>query len=156
MRFVRHGLVFILIVHAFLVMLIAYATTHTVFFQDEACIKPYQLFEFHTCAPMHVLIDGDIYVVPQDFTTDLASIPRPLWSIFAPQFTGFIAPAILHDYLYSCGSLADRQWADEVFYSALIANRVAVMTAIKFYLSVRLFGGANYIDHVDTCMRVRK
>ncbi len=103
---------------------------------------------------MHVLIDGDSYVIPKDFKTDLASIPRLLWPILAPQYAGFVAPAILHDYLYSCRHMVTRKYADQVLYSALLAEGVTKFTAIKFYLGVRLFGVFHFKDHNDYCTRI--
>lgn len=93
---------------------------------------------------MKVTIDGKKYIVPKDFETDLASIPRVLWPIFAPQYSGFVAPAILHDYLYRCPNNITRQYADEVLYSALISKDITPFVASKFYLGVRLFGGSHF------------
>lgn len=95
---------------------------------------------------MRVIIDDKKYTVPKDFETDLASVPRLLWPIFAPQYSGFVAPAILHDYLYRCPNDITRQFADEVLYSALITENVTAFTASKFYLGVRLFG-ASHFEH---------
>lgn len=149
MRFVRHGLIFILSLHMSLVLMVGCAQFHPVVFLNEACIKPYKRYDYHTCQTMRVKIDGKNYVIPKNFQTDLASIPRPLWPIVAPQYTGFIAPAILHDYLYRCHPGVTRKFADEVLYSALIINGVTTFTATKFYLAVRLFGG-NHFDN-DKC-----
>ncbi len=93
---------------------------------------------------MRVDIDDKKYIIPKNFQTDLASIPRLLWFIFAPQYAGFVAPAILHDYLYRCRDDISRQFADEVLYSALITENVTPFTASKFYLGVRLFGGSHF------------
>lgn len=134
-------------------MLIACTSIHSVIFKNEACIKPYKRYTYHTCSNMIAYIDGERYVVPKDFETDLASIPRLLWPILAPQYAGFVAPAILHDYLYNCGNFGSRQWADQVLYSALIAEGVTRYTAMKFYIGVRLFGWLHYSDGSDFCMR---
>lgn len=144
MRFVRHGLVFLLSVYTSLAILVGCAQFHPIIFLNEACIKPYKDYDYHTCEVMRVKIDGEKYVVPKNFKTDLASVPRPLWPIFAPQYSGFVAPAILHDYLYRCDTTSTRQFADEVLYSALITQGVTPFTASKFYLGVRLFGGYHF------------
>jgi len=156
MKKIRQGLVFVMIVYFFLAVLIACATPHTIVFQDEACIKPFKHYIYHTCEAMHVLIDGGQYVVPKDFKTNLASIPRPLWSIFAPQYTAFVAPAILHDYLYTCGNLGSREWSDEVLYSSLVESGVTRLTAMKFFVVVRLFGASHYEEHENTCFKQDK
>jgi len=93
---------------------------------------------------MRVTIDDKKYTVPKNFETDLASIPRLLWPLLAPQYSGFVAPAIIHDYLYRCNNAITRKFADEVLYSALIADNVTPFTASKFYLAVRLFGGSHF------------
>src|SRR5690606_40537335 len=55
---------------------------HTVFFINEACIKPYKEYVYRTCDNLYVLIDGDEYVIPKNFKTNLASIPRILWTFY--------------------------------------------------------------------------
>lgn len=120
------------------------AKFHPIKFIDEACIIPFEGYEYKTCKAMRVTIDDKKYIIPKDFETDLASVPRLLWPIFAPQYSGFVAPAILHDYLYRCNARITRQFADEVLYSALIAENVTPFTASKFYLGVRLFGASHF------------
>lgn len=117
---------------------------HEILFLTEACIKPFKDYDYRTCDPIHITIDGRLYVIPKNFKTDLASIPRPLWPIFPPQYTQFVAPAILHDYLYRCGTNINRKFADEVLYSALIIQGVSIFTAMKFYTAVRLFGSSHF------------
>lgn len=152
MKFVRHGLVIFAVFYITLALIVACANTHSVTFIDEACIKPFKRYDYHTCKPLHVNIDGAIYVIPQDFKTDLASIPRPLWSFIAPQYSGFVAPAILHDYLYRCSNHDNRKFADEVLYSSLVTGGVKKFTAVKFYVAVRLFGWTHYGLHHEACM----
>ncbi len=120
------------------------AKFHPIKFIDEACIIPFEGYEYKTCKAMRVTIDDKKYIIPKDFETDLASVPRLLWPIFAPQYSGFVAPAILHDYLYRCNAHITRKYADEVLYSALISENVTPFTASKFYIGVRLFGGSHY------------
>lgn len=140
MKILRQGLVFLGTFYLSLACIVGRVNFHQIFFINEACIKPYRQYTYHTCDALRVKIDGKAYVVPKNFKTDLASIPRFLWSIFAPQYSGFMAPAILHDYLYRCNRNITREFADEVFYSALIVQDVNSFTAAEFYLAVRLFG----------------
>lgn len=146
MRIVRQGLVFVFTIYLSLAYMIGCAHFHQVKFLNQACIIPYVGFNYKTCKAMRVTVDEKKYTVPKNFETDLASIPRLLWPIFAPQYSGFVAPAILHDYLYRCNNHITRQYADEVLYSALITQNVTPFTASKFYLGVRLFGGSHF-DH---------
>lgn len=144
MRIVRQGLVFIFIVYLSLVYMVGCAQFHPVTFENEACIIPFEGYDFKTCSAMKVKVDDKTYTVPKGFETDLASVPRFLWPIFAPQYSGFVAPAILHDYLYRCPNDITRKFADEVLYSALISENVSPFTASKFYLGVRLFGYSHF------------
>ena len=124
------------------------ARFHAVKFENDACIIPTDGYDFKTCTALKVKVDDTKYVIPKGFETDLASVPRFLWPIFAPQYSGFIAPAIIHDYLYRCPNNITRKFADEVLYSALIAENVTPFTASKFYLGVRLFGGSHFAQGV--------
>ena len=144
MKIVRQGLAFIFIVYLSLAYMVGCANFHRVQFLSQACIVPFQAYDFKTCRNMGVKVDDKKYIVPKGFETDLASIPRLLWPIFAPQYSGFVAPAILHDYLYRCNNNITRLYADEVLYSALISENVTAFTASKFYLGVRLFGGSHF------------
>ena len=145
MRIVRQGLALIFIIYLSLVYMVGCAHFHRVKFINQACIVPFKGYDYKTCQNMRVTIDDKEYTVPKGFETDLASIPRLLWPIFAPQYSGFVAPAILHDYLYRCNNNITRQFADEILYSALITEEVTAFTASKFYLGARLFGGSHYI-----------
>lgn len=144
MKIVRHGLVFIFTIYLSLIYMVGCASFHPVVFVNQACIVPFKGYDYKTCKAMQVRIDGKKFTVPKDFETDLASIPRLLWPIFAPHYSGFVAPAILHDYLYRCNNNITRQFADEVLYSALITENVTAFTASKFYLGVRLFGESHF------------
>jgi hypothetical protein len=123
--------------------------THDVVFLTEACIKPFKRYEYRTCDELRVTIDGNLYVVPKNFKTNLASIPRPLWPFIAPQYSAFIAPAILHDFLYNCPHDLDRKCADEALYSALLTQGVSQFTANKFYIAVRVFGSRHYDSGIE-------
>ena len=153
MRILGYGLAFTIIIYITLSLLIISVPVHEIDFINETCIKPYKNYDYHTCDDMHVLIDGDYYVIPKGFKTDLASIPRVLWSIIAPQYTNYVAPAILHDYLYSCGNIGSRKWADEILYNALISEDVSKSTSLKFYFSVRIFGANHFDEHNELCTR---
>jgi len=151
MKFVRQGLVALGCIYCLLTVMVGCAHFHQIQFINEACIKPYKGYDYRTCAPMRVSIDGKKITIPKDFKTDLASIPRILWPIVAPQYTSFVAPAILHDYLYRCHTTVSRQFADEVIYSALITENVSAFTASKFYVAVRLFGSSHFGEHEEGC-----
>lgn len=115
-----------------------------VVFKSDPCIIPYSRYKFKTCNKMHMMVNSEPVTVPAGFITDLASIPRPLWSILSPRYSLFIAPAIFHDYLYQCPHIFTRKEADEIFYFALLANGVTRFTSFKFFVAVRIFGWIVY------------
>lgn len=153
MRIKRNLFLFIIIALAVFLLascLLPRTKEHTVYFINEACIKPYKDYTYRTCDNLYVLIDGDEYVIPKNFKTNLASIPRILWTFYPPQYASYIAPAIVHDFFYHCPNGVDRRFADEVFYDALRSQGVSSRTAIKFYTAVRLFGFVHF-DKNNQC-----
>lgn len=87
--------------------------------------------------------------IPADTTTDLGSVPRPLWLVIAPHELSTTA-VVLHDWLYRHGGQPDRvspegtTWtrkqADrELIYHA-IAGGVPVWRAVVAYYAVRVWG----------------
>lgn len=113
-------------------------------YKDEPCLTPTSGFDFKLCRAFNVLIDNKKLTIPEGFVTDLASVPRPLWPLFPPQRAGFIAPSIVHDFLYAYPSGYTRIQADAIFYSALVKNDVSKATAWKMWGGVRVFGGDFY------------
>lgn len=81
-------------------------------------------------------------VVPIGFITDLASIPRCLWSILPPH-DYYAKAAILHDYLYK-EAIGTKKEADRIFYEALLVTGMKKWLAKLFYLGVKLGGKGNY------------
>ncbi len=135
----------------FLIILVAATKqNYRIQFVNVVCLNPHEDYSYHTCAPFDVTINDKPYDVPKRFETNLASIPRFLWSIFPPQYTEFVEPAVLHDYMYSCPKGLSRRFADDVLYSALIHNHVSKFTASIFWISARLFGD-EYFNNTDSC-----
>jgi len=111
---------------------------------EQPSLIPYQKYDYKLTKSLKVIIDKKLYIIPEGFVTDLASIPRFLWSVYSPMYHGFVMPAIIHDYFYRSGQLRSRLYADKIFLAALIKNGVSKFTAYKFYLVVRVFGFAAY------------
>ena len=124
---------------------------HKIIFDAPACIKPHSGYSYLTCREIEVEIDNVIVTIPASFNTDLASIPRWYWSFLSPAYSGFIAPSILHDYLYGCPNGRRRYEIDSIFYNALRADEVGFPTAIKMYFAVRVFGHSHY-DKNRVCL----
>lgn len=76
--------------------------------------------------------------IPKGFVTDLASVPRLLWSIF-PKTGRYAYACIAHDYLYWTQSVS-REEADSVLKAAMEDAKVDPVTVIGFYEIVRGFG----------------
>lgn len=113
-------------------------------FHDSICIKPHKGYHYKTCHNITVTIDHFILIIPKNYDTDLASIPRWLWNIISPARSDFIAPSILHDYLYACNYGYKRSEVDEIFYQALVSNGVSKFTAFEMYAAVRIFGNSHF------------
>lgn len=112
----------------------------------NACIKPFKDYTFSTCFDLNFYIDDKILLVPEGFKTDLASIPRIFWSFVAPYNSRLIAPAIIHDWLYSEYSDITRKDADNVFYELLVKNGLSSIFSSLAYYCVRIFGAPHFKD----------
>lgn len=80
--------------------------------------------------------------IPAGFVTDLATIPRILWSILPPH-DYYAKAAILHDYLYE-NAIGTKKEADLVFYEALGVLGMPKWQRKLFYWGVRCFGKGQY------------
>jgi len=76
--------------------------------------------------------------VPLHFTTDFASVPRPLWWIF-PPWGKYGNAAVLHDCLYWY-QVMPRAECDRVFLRAMLSSGTGKKVARTLFLAVRLFG----------------
>lgn len=119
---------------------------HHVQFLDDVCIKAHHQYSYLTCHSIRVQIDDEFLKIPAGFNTDLASIPRVLWPFMSPAYSAFIAPSILHDYLYRAKTGRSRSEIDAIFYESLVAEGLGRWTAWKMWLAVRIFGGRFFID----------
>lgn len=82
----------------------------------------------------------------QNFTTDLISSPRPLWSLFPPFGSG-MRSSVIHDVLYRfditspSGKLFTQKDADKVFKVALCTEKhVTTRKTTAMYAALRLMG----------------
>lgn len=90
--------------------------------------------------------------VPQNFTTDFASIPRPVYSYISPEDPVILFPSVIHDYLYTRkGDLGpesrvvfNRKQADEVLRQAMLICGARATQAFVVYNAVRLGGGSHW------------
>ncbi|TNF08548.1 MAG: DUF1353 domain-containing protein [Gammaproteobacteria bacterium] len=112
-------------------------------FRTELELKPYG-YKWRTVSHLvYETIAGDYVVVPPNFKTDLASIPR-LLRLICPMHGPYTRAAVVHDYLYSTKEIDDtpieRKRADRIFYEAMRESGVRRTKAYLMYLAVRAGG----------------
>lgn len=117
---------------------------HNISIPKPPCLYPFVDYDFTICQDFHYNIEGKDYLIPAGFTTDLASIPKILWSIYSPNKANTIPAAVIHDYLYFCPGEMARSEADSIFYDALIYKHVGAWTAYKYWSAVRVFGSSHF------------
>jgi hypothetical protein len=96
-------------------------------------------FEYHVGNKQSLTV----IIVPNQFITDFASVPRSFWGII-PPWGKYGKAAIVHDYLYCTKTYLNdtctRQLADEIFYEAMLVLKVPKWQAKVMYYAVRWFG----------------
>lgn len=102
-----------------------------------------------TQSPVLSYVDGELMTVPKGFKTDLATIPRLLYSLVYPAQSNIITSSIIHDYLYTCPGNISRLDADSIFYHALIYDGAPQYIAVNMFLAVRLFGHSKFNYKVE-------
>ncbi len=110
----------------------------------EPCLIPTKGFHFKLCVDYKVQVNNTVYRIHKGFETDMASVPRALWSIYSPHDTRTIKAAILHDYMYKFNTGLTRRECDVIFYYGLIQGGFPRCKAWKYYLAVRGFGWMFY------------
>ena len=95
----------------------------------------------------HTLHNGEVITIPQDFETDLSSVPKILWSIF-PPYGNFILAALVHDYLYIADKTRGRRFADKEM--LIISNKTHKNKLDNYirFIGVRAFGWI-YFRYLD-------
>lgn len=91
-----------------------------------------------------VVVDGNTYVVPKGFKTNLANTPEFLHGILPPDDPGYIQAAVLHDYLYTGAYKLSRRKCDRIFYKVMIAEGNECCLSVAMFVAVRLFGSSHY------------
>ncbi len=116
---------------------------------SPTCIKPLIDYHYQTCNPILFTVDHHQFIIPANFETDLASIPKIVWPIMAPAHSSLIRPAIIHDWFYRKTCDFTRQQTDLIFYHMLRNDGISAFKASAMYYAVRLFGW-NYYNE-DYC-----
>lgn len=95
-------------------------------------------FDYHVGS----LPSESVIRIPAGTVTDLATVPRVLWTIFPPHGR-YAKAAIVHDYLYAQG-IGTKAWADRVFLEAMEVLGVPKWRRFLMYWAVCFFGEGNY------------
>jgi len=89
---------------------------------------------------------GETITVPAGTITDLASVPRPLWSL-APPDGPWLKAAVIHDFLYATkgmGGAYSRAQADGIFREAMGVLGVPGWQRQVLWAAVRIGGGGGW------------
>lgn len=127
-----------------LISLAACSMSHEIKIARPPCLYPFKNYDFTLCRTFKFKVDEKSYRVHQGFATDLASIPRVLWSIYSPTRAETIPGAVIHDYLYFCPGQMTRKEADSIFYDSLIVKGISRFTAFRYWIAVRLLGKSHF------------
>lgn len=97
---------------------------------------------FRLIAPFIYVVTFNPYeevVVPIDFITDLASIPKMFWWIIGSPNGRYGKPSVIHDNLYAV-QIYTRQRSDEIFYDSMQEAKVSFWRRWIMYHAVRTCG----------------
>lgn len=109
-------------------------------------LAPRQGHSFQILQDFHYRTRNRLILVPKDFISDLASIPRIFWS-FYPPFGTYTLASVVHDYLYSkegAKEVSSRKEADQIFLNIMEETKVPKFTRFLFYYATRLFGRSHF------------
>jgi hypothetical protein len=133
-------------------VLIPATLAHAQSFDGAAKIEQVDASHWKLLAPLTYTDRGNVpWFAPQDYVTDGATIPRPLWPIIGSPFTGnYVRAAIIHD-VYC--DLKSRDWklVHRTFYDAMIAGGVSPIQAKIMYYAVYRFGPKWVVDKTVRC-----
>ncbi len=84
--------------------------------------------------------------VPKDFIFDFASVPRLLTNIFPKSGARYDRASCLHDWLYATKRFS-RKISDQIFFEAMLSDRVPKWKAKLMYFGVRIGGWYAWEKH---------
>ena len=84
---------------------------------------------------------GGLIIVPKDFVTDYASVPRFLHWLLRPD-GNYKSAAVVHDWIYKKNCSYSRKEADLLFKEAMESLSIEFWKVSLLYLGVRSFGWA--------------
>ena len=108
--------------------------------------KPYE--RIHTHHVMVALSNGDMFTIPSGTYTDMASVPRLLWTVFPPYGYDELA-FLVHDHLYTTQKPINEH-SESRGYSRLFCDlqmlhfqrrlEISPIRSFLMFAAVRLFG----------------
>lgn len=106
------------------------------------------ILEKPLCYVSNIAIDGKyVIIVPEDFETDFASVPRLPLSYLTAGNTAHKA-AVVHDYLYENG-IGTKELADKIFLEAMEVSGIAAWRRTLMYWAVVLGGKGNFKPELE-------
>jgi len=90
----------------------------------------------------HCLWENDEIVIPENFITDFASVPRWAWS-FTPPFGQHTPAAVVHDWLYVSKPFI-RETCDRIFCELMKKLGVGWWRRNVMYYAVRIGGSGSW------------
>ena len=106
------------------------------FIDGEIVVRQHGVKDWVLVEPVTYQGQRDTFVVPADFETDFASVPRPLaWLL--PRYGAYTKSAILHDYLWR-RNVVSRKDADGLFRRSMRELGVPFLRRWIMWAAVRL------------------
>ena len=89
------------------------------------------------------LMNGLIFIAPKGRITDLASIPRPVWSIIDPEDPIIMMPSVMHDARYGLHDCTKDQ-ADAMLREGMEVQGAGSIIRNIVFQAVQRFGGSHW------------
>lgn len=112
-------------------------------FLSPICVKPHKKYVYHLCSEVQFTIGESKFTIYEGFETDLASISKILWPLYAPFHSNLMRCSIVHDFFYR-NHIFTRKQCDLIFYNILTNDGIDKFRASIMYYGVRLFGWRFY------------
>ena len=91
-------------------------------------------FEYH----VGLEDSNEVIKIPKGYLSDLASIPKPFWSLIGGPWGRYGYAAILHDYILQ-EKLYPAKRADQIFLEAMTVLKVPKWKRIVMYSALRVW-----------------
>lgn len=117
---------------------------HSIQISNDVYLIPKPDYEWVLLEDLYFTVDAIPYRIEKGFQTDLASIPKWLWSVVSPIRYDLIVPSLIHDFFYATPHNMRRKDIDSIFYWCLKEQGSSKLNAYVYYAAVRLFGWKSF------------